>query len=72
MDPLHEARFYESLPDGSVRCTLCPHDCHVHEGSRGACGVRYNQGGRLYTLVYDRVVSRNIEPVETRHRFTSG
>ena len=66
MDELHEARFYETLPDGSVLCTLCPHDCHIAEGGRGACAVRYNQGGRLYTLVYDKVVSRNVDPVEKK------
>ena len=66
MDQLHEARFYKPLPDGRVLCTLCPHDCRIREGARGACGVRYNQGGRLYTLVYDRVVSRNVEPVEKK------
>ena len=63
---LHEARFYEALPDGKVLCTLCPHDCRIAEGGRGACGVRYNRDGVLYTLVYDRVVSRSVEPVEKK------
>jgi pyruvate formate lyase activating enzyme len=27
-------------------------------------GVRYNHKGKLYTLVYDKVVSRNVEPLE--------
>jgi pyruvate formate lyase activating enzyme len=66
MDKLHEARFYEALPEGRVLCTLCPHDCHIVEGGRGACGVRYNKNGVLYTLVYDRVVSRSVEPVEKK------
>lgn len=69
MDELHEARFYETLPDGRVVCTLCPHDCRIAEGGRGACGVRYNRGGVLYTLVYDKVVSRNVEPVEKKPLF---
>ena len=63
---LHEARFYEALPDGKVLCTLCPHDCRIAEGGRGACGVRYKRDGVLYTLVYDRVVSRSVEPVEKK------
>ena len=66
MDELHEARFYDALPDGRVLCTLCPHDCRIAEGGRGACGVRYNKNGMLYTLVYDRVVSRSVEPVEKK------
>jgi pyruvate formate lyase activating enzyme len=63
---LHEARFYEALPDKRVLCTLCPHDCRIKQGGRGACGVRYNENGTLYTLVYDRVVSRSLEPVEKK------
>jgi pyruvate formate lyase activating enzyme len=63
---LHEARFYERLAGGEVLCTLCPHDCHIAEGGRGACGVRYVEGGKLYTLVYDRLIARALEPVEKK------
>lgn len=69
MSALHEARFYQTLPDGKVLCTLCPHDCHIAEGGRGACGMRYVEGGRLYTLVYDRVISREVDPVEKKPLF---
>jgi pyruvate formate lyase activating enzyme len=65
----HEARFYERLPDGRIECTLCPHDCRIADGGRGACGVRYHHAGKLYTLVYDKVVSRNVEPVEKKPLF---
>ncbi|MGD8999804.1 MAG: AmmeMemoRadiSam system radical SAM enzyme [Granulosicoccaceae bacterium] len=54
------------LANGEVRCTLCPHDCRITDGGRGACGVRYNKKGTLYTLVYDRVVSRTVEAVEKK------
>ena len=66
MDELHEARYYETLPGKQVLCTLCPHDCRIADGGRGACGVRYNHNGRLYTLVYDKIVSRIVEPVEKK------
>ncbi|MFO7604443.1 MAG: AmmeMemoRadiSam system radical SAM enzyme [Gammaproteobacteria bacterium] len=66
MDELREARYYETLPDGHVLCTLCPHDCHIADGGRGACGVRYNKNGVLYTLVYNRAVSRIVEPIEKK------
>jgi len=65
----HQAAFYETLPDGRVLCTLCPHDCRIAKGGRGACGVRYNSGGQLYTLVYDRMVSRSVDPVEKKPLF---
>ena len=69
MSTLHEARFYEPLPDRKVLCTLCPHDCRIPDGGRGVCAVRYNVGGKLYTLVYDKVVARNLEPIEKKPLF---
>ena len=46
------ALFYEPLPDQRVLCTRCPHDCRIAAGGRGACGVRYNDGGKLYWMTY--------------------
>ncbi len=66
---LHEASFQESLPDRRVRCTLCPHECVIADGVKGACGVRVNRHGKLYTLVYDRVIARHVEPVEKKPLF---
>jgi pyruvate formate lyase activating enzyme len=63
------ALYYESLPNGRVLCTLCPHDCKIAPGHRGACGVRVNHDGRLYTLVGDRVVACDVDPVEKKPLF---
>ena len=49
-----EARFYEKLPDKTVRCKLCPRECVVAQGSRGYCRVRENRKGTYYTLVHSR------------------
>jgi pyruvate formate lyase activating enzyme len=69
MEALKEALFYEKMPDGRVRCTLCPHECKVAEGRRGVCGVRWNHQGTLYTLVYDKVVARHLDPIEKKPLF---
>jgi pyruvate formate lyase activating enzyme len=69
MATVHEARFYEPLADKKVLCTLCPHDCRIPNGARGACSVRYNRDGRLYTLVYDKVVAREVNPIEKKPLF---
>ena len=66
MPALHEARYYERRPAREVVCTLCPHECHIREGGRGACGVRFNAAGTLYTVAYERAVSRRIEPIEKK------
>jgi len=68
---LHEARFSDRLAQGRVLCTLCPHYCRISDGGRGACAVRYNLGGRLYTLVYDRVVAHGVDPIEKNRFFIS-
>lgn len=64
-----EAAFYARLPDGRVRCTLCPHQCRLADGTLGACGVRVNHHGTLYTLVSDRLVASNTEPIEKKPLF---
>ncbi len=69
MDGLKEAFFYEKMVDGRVRCTLCPHGCKIRQEKRGVCGVRFNRGGILFTLVYDKVVARNLDPIEKKPLF---
>jgi len=63
---MHEAMFYEPLEDGKVICQLCPHYCRIGGGKRGICGVRENREGKLYSLVYGKVVSSAIDPIEKK------
>lgn len=63
---MKQALFWEKLPKGAVRCGLCNHFCHIQEGLVGACGVRQNKNGRLYSLVYGKLVAANIDPVEKK------
>lgn len=60
---------YEKLEDKKVRCFLCAHGCHISDGKRGICAVRENIDGTLYTLVYGRVISANIDPIEKKPLF---
>ncbi|MBK1720208.1 AmmeMemoRadiSam system radical SAM enzyme [Thiocystis violacea] len=66
---MKEARFYDRLDNKRVQCRLCPHDCIIPDAGRGVCAVRYNSGGTLFTLVGDRVVSRNLDPIEKKPLF---
>ncbi len=63
---MHEAMFYEELGDGKVICQLCPHYCRIGDGRRGICGVRENREGKLYSLVYGKVVSSAMDPIEKK------
>ncbi|MGB9716582.1 MAG: AmmeMemoRadiSam system radical SAM enzyme [Thermodesulfovibrionales bacterium] len=66
---MKEAMFYEKLDEKKVRCFLCAHHCLIKEGKRGICYVRKNVEGTLYSLVYGRVVSMNIDPIEKKPLF---
>lgn len=45
------------------------HHCRISDGRRGICAVRENRGGKLYSLVYGRVISSNIDPIEKKPLF---
>lgn len=63
---MKEAMLYEKLADKKVRCKLCAHHCLISEGRRGICGVRENREGKLYTLVYGKVVAKYTDPIEKK------
>ncbi len=64
-----EARYYRKLPDREIRCDLCPRFCQLGDKERGFCGVRENQDGKYYTLVYGQVASLNVDPIEKKPFF---
>jgi len=64
-----EALLYSKQSDGSVICQLCAHRCVIRPGRRGICWVRENRGGTLVTLVSDRVIGVNIDPIEKKPFF---
>lgn len=66
MAQLKEAKYWEKLPDGRVHCWLCPHNCHIADGKRGLCRVRKNEGGVLYSIIYGRITSATMDPIEKK------
>jgi pyruvate formate lyase activating enzyme len=63
---MHETLFYQAADDNQVRCDLCHHHCRIAEGKRGLCGVRQNQAGKLYSLVYGKVIAAQVDPIEKK------
>src|SRR3989344_1916557 len=49
-----------------VKCLACSHYCIIPENKTGICGVRKNINGKLFLLVYNKVVSHHIDPVEKK------
>jgi pyruvate formate lyase activating enzyme len=66
---MKEAMFYEKLDEKKVRCFLCAHHCQIRDGKRGICYVRKNIDGTLYSLVYGKVISMHIDPIEKKPLF---
>ncbi|MDQ7793457.1 MAG: AmmeMemoRadiSam system radical SAM enzyme [bacterium] len=63
---MKEARFYERLPRGLVRCRLCPRQCRIRPGETGWCKVRRNDAGQLWLSSYGRVAAEGMDPVEKK------
>jgi pyruvate formate lyase activating enzyme len=66
---MQEALLYSKEEEGAVRCGLCAHRCLIKEGKRGICGVRENQKGSLYSLVYGQLIAAHIDPIEKKPLF---
>jgi len=61
-----EAMLYEKSTGGKVHCLLCSHRCEIADSKYGKCGVRKNEKGRLYTLVYGEVIASHVDPIEKK------
>ena len=68
-EELHEAMLYEKLPDKKVRCNLCRRECTILPDKSGVCGVRKNTDGILYSLVYGRTLTLEVDPIEKKPLF---
>jgi len=66
---VREARLYEKIGAGKVKCFLCAHYCTISPGKRGICAVRENRDGTLYSLVYGRIIARHVDPIEKKPLF---
>lgn len=63
---MKEALLYQKLKDNKVCCQACSHFCLIASGQRGLCGVRENQKGKLYSLVYGKAIAVHIDPIEKK------
>ncbi len=66
---MKKAMFQEGREKNRVRCGLCAHRCLIDDGRRGICAVRENRDGVLYSLVYDKLIARNVDPIEKKPLF---
>jgi pyruvate formate lyase activating enzyme len=70
---MKEAMFYKQIKN-AVKCGLCARNCVIPEGQTGVCRVRKNIKGKLYSLVYGKLVSVAVDPIEKKplYMFATG
>ncbi len=63
---MKEALYWRKLQGDFIQCVLCPHMCALKNRERGKCNVRKNFDGKLFSLVYAKPVSLNVDPIEKK------
>jgi len=68
---MHKCILYKKLKgkDKSVQCHACSWYCKIPNGYTGICGVRYNEDGDLYLLVYGHPVAVHLDNIEKKPLF---
>ena len=61
-----EASFWKKIGGKKVQCSLCSHSCKISEEKVGICGVRKNEQGKLYSLIYGSTSSLAADPIEKK------
>lgn len=66
---IRPAKHWKKIDKNTVRCQLCPNECTLGNKERGACRVRENRDGALYTLVFSRLAAMHVDPIEKKPFF---
>jgi pyruvate formate lyase activating enzyme len=59
-------RYWQRMPDGRVRCDVCPRHCKLAEGQRGLCFVRGRLDDQIVLATFGRSSGYCIDPVEKK------
>ena len=59
-------RYWHKINDGRIQCDLCPRDCKLKEGQRGACFVRMRQDDQMVLTTYGRSSGFCVDPIEKK------
>lgn len=62
----YPARYWHRLDDGRIQCDLCPRDCKLREGQRGACFVRGRIDDMMVLTTYGRSSGFCVDPIEKK------
>jgi pyruvate formate lyase activating enzyme len=63
---MHPALLYKPLDRKGAQCNVCQRQCEIASGKSGYCRTRKNLDGELHSLIYGRVSSLRISPIEIK------
>lgn len=58
--------YWHLLDDGRVVCDVCPRQCALRDGKKGACYIREANEGKIVLTSYGRVSGFAIDPIEKK------
>ncbi len=62
-------KLFQLLKNGSIQCQVCRRQCKIAPGKKGFCKTRQNINGELHSLIYGRVSSMRVSPIEIKPLF---
>jgi pyruvate formate lyase activating enzyme len=62
----HPGHYWHVIDDGRIQCDLCPRDCKLKDGQRGACFVRMREGDQIVLTTYGRSSGFCVDPIEKK------
>jgi pyruvate formate lyase activating enzyme len=66
---MHKSTLFSEIENGCVQCKVCQRRCTIAPGKMGFCQTRRNIQGELYSLIYGRVSSIRVSPIEIKPLF---
>ena len=59
-------KHWHRVPDGRLRCDVCPRGCTLRDGQRGLCFVRAREGEQIVLTTYGRSSGFCVDPIEKK------
>lgn len=66
---MHKSLLFKPLEDKTLQCQVCQRRCKIAPEKKGFCKTRKNMHGELYSLIYGKVSSIRVSPIEIKPLF---
>ena len=66
---MHKSLLFKTLENKALQCQVCQRRCKIAPEKRGFCKTRKNMHGEVYSLIYGKVSSIRVSPIEIKPLF---